>query len=126
MNMKEIHKRMSEITEDQNKNHINYMSSLKYISNLYVFLNTLGSVVDMSRVRIVSKYKDFVLTDSLGIESCPEENQFRYFVIESPMFSDDLLVERIKEMFEDNYERFERKEATKNKPESLVIILKEN
>ena len=96
---------VTRISDDERLNVENYMESLNYISNLYLFIKTLQTVIPMNAVTFLPSFKGKYIVEKLGIPSTDKENTLKYFKVSSRLFLEDATKKKVsytlKEICED-------------------------
>jgi hypothetical protein len=80
---------ITHISNDEKLNMQNYLHSLDYIGNLYIFLNELKLHVSTSKIKFLPSFKDKYIAEQLGIAASAKENEMKTFVVQSPLFLED-------------------------------------
>ena len=87
------------ISDDERYNTRNYMSSLKYMQNLHIFMNELKVAgVSLNKIRFLPSFKDADVAKELCIDiSNQKETTLELFKVKSKLFVEDKeLVQTIK------------------------------
>lgn len=79
-------KEITRISDDETINMQNYMESLNYISNLYMFINKLKSIVNPDEVEFLPTFYGKNTCMNIRIDSADADSEMRLFKISSPLF----------------------------------------
>jgi len=88
-----IKKALREITvisDDENDNIENYLDALNYLDNLYKLVTVLQKYVSINDIYFLPSFKGKYIVERLGIPSTDEENNLKYFRIQSSLFNSDI------------------------------------
>lgn len=91
------HKDVVNITTDSQMNLDNYMESLKYMSNLYLFINKLNSVINVDDVSFKPSFIGEMTSQKLNILTTEKEMHMKVFKVVSKLFSEDNVVKNVVE-----------------------------
>ena len=85
----EATKQITQISNKEDVNSQNYFEAINYIDNLYKVVNLLKLVVPVKELMFLPTFKGRYTCEKFGILSNEDENEMRYFVIESKLFLED-------------------------------------
>ena len=92
-------KSITRISDNEEYNAQNYLESLDYMDNLYIFINHLQLVVPLDEVIFLPSFKGKYIVEKLGIASADKENRMKVFKVHCPLFlEDDTLLKLKKEL----------------------------
>lgn len=99
MTLVEAQNEITKISDNKEINERNYIESLPYISNLYLFLNAIkDTIYKKENIVFLPTFKGKYIVEELGIPSISEENEMRYFKLKSNLFLvDKEFVEKLRE-----------------------------
>ena len=109
---------ITRISENDEINSKNYFEAIGFIDNLYTVLNKIKLVCPIKSVHFKPTFKGKYTCEQYSIQSDEKENEMKYFVVESALFLEDKIKERITELLTGISESIEYSN------DSLTIILK--
>lgn len=90
-------KDICKISDNDEINIENYLSSLNYIDNLYDLIIILQESFSVKQLSFLPSFKAFSVTEKLGIPSDSKENELKIIKVKSNLFLEDIkLVEKVK------------------------------
>lgn len=92
---------ITKISDNETINTQNYMESLSYISNLYIFLNNIKNVVSTKDITFLPSFKGKYTCEKYGIISNEKENELKIIKVSSDAFLEDLTVNRVRSQMGD-------------------------
>lgn len=92
---------ITRISEDETINTQNYMESLSYISNMYIFLNNIKNVISTKDITFLPSFKGKYTCEKYGIISDERENQLKIIKVSSNAFLEDEVVNRVRSQMSD-------------------------
>lgn len=95
-----VSKQITTISDNPKINAENHLEYIKYIDNVFLFINKLKMVVPMKNIIFIPTFKGELTCQKFGIISTAEENTMKLFKIKSMLFlEDNEIKEKIKETF---------------------------
>lgn len=91
-------KEITRISDNEEINSINYMDSLNYISNLYLFINKFKTVISTSDVVFLPSFYGQNACETLHKEVYGKESEMKVLRLESSLFLVDKTVEKVKKV----------------------------
>jgi hypothetical protein len=89
---------ITRISDNDEINNENYMEGISYISNLYNFMNALKLVIPLKQIEFLPSFKGKYTVEKLGVSATDKENEMKVFKVKSPLFLEDEIQEKIKEV----------------------------
>lgn len=80
---------LTQITDNNTINLENYMESINFINNVYLFINKIKMVTPISTIHFQPSFKGKTTCEKFNIESSEKENEMKYFVTTSTFFLED-------------------------------------
>ena len=96
----QAHKNVVNISDNGQINLENYMESLKYVSNLYFFMNNLKEVVPSTdHINFCPSFIGEMASQKLNKKVSQKEMEMKVFILESELFSEDKIIEKVYKVF---------------------------
>lgn len=95
-------KDITRISDDETTNMQNYMESLNYISNLYLFINKLKSVIPTDNINFLPSFYG-----KMTCSNYEKESELKVLKLSSPLFLVDKTAKDIKKNMESICEKIE-------------------
>lgn len=88
---------ITKISDDANINAQNYMESLDFITELYLFINKLKLVIPGKDIEFLPSFKGKYTCLKLGMVSTEKENQLKFIRVRSRLFLEDKYINKLVE-----------------------------
>jgi len=99
---------LTTISDNKKINAENYMDSLNYVSNLYIFINKIKLGISLNKVQFLPSFKGRCVAEKLGIKSTKDENEMRVFKVRSNLFLEEDIYKKVRENLADMCESIVR------------------
>lgn len=89
-------KELTRISDDEKINNENYIESLCYIDNLYIFINKIKNILNTKDVIFLPSFKGKYTSLRNNLISNEKENEMKIINIKSQLFFEESIIKRLK------------------------------
>lgn len=93
-------KEITKISENEDINSQNYLESLNYISNLYLFINKLKGIISTEDVKFLPSFYGMNTSLKMNLNLSGKETEMKILKLSSSLFLVDNTAKQIKKTFE--------------------------